>query len=431
MFLLQSPPGPVAQIDGREYLYFVGTGYLGLQGHPEVIAAACQATQRYGIHSATTRVGFGNIPPTLDAERRLAEFFGTEAAFYFASGYAGNSILLSALADDVDVIFVDQLSHYCVWEATQRSRRPVFHFRHCDPGDLATGLRKKLRPGQRPLVISDGVFSVRGTIAPVAEYCDVLGGYDGAALLLDDAHAIGVLGAQGRGTYEHAGLWQSVNSSSPLPSGEGAGVRVAGGPAGQDDLGQYSPHPNPLPKGEGTNSLSPLPSGEGAGVRALGQGTAVATFLSGTMSKALGGFGGVIPGSQRFIEQVKKASHWYDGASAPMAAAAAATARAIELLMADPGLRTRLWSNVRLLKDGLRHIGFEVDQTSVPIACLIAGTAENMQRIQRELMDRGIAVAYMAAYAGLGPEGGLRIAVFATHTEAMIGQLLDELKRLG
>ena len=388
MFLLQSPPGPVAQIDGREYLYFVGTGYLGLQGHPEVIRAACEATQRYGIHSATTRVGFGNIPPTLDAERRVAEFFGTETAFYFATGYAGNSILLSALVDDVDVIFVDQLSHFCVWEATQQSRRPVFHFRHCDPGDLVTGLRKKLRPGQRPLVISDGVFSVRGTIAPVAEYCDVLGGYDGAALLLDDAHAIGVLGTQGRGTYEHAGLWQSVNSSSPLPLGEGSGVR------------------------------------------AVGQGTAVATFLSGTMSKAVGGFGGVIPGSQRFIEQVKKASHWYDGASAPMAAAAAATARAIELLMADPGLRTRLWSNVRLLKDGLRHIGFGVDQTSVPIACLIAGTAENMQRIQRELMGRGIAVAYMSAYAGLGPEGGLRIAVFATHTEEMISRLLDELKRL-
>jgi 7-keto-8-aminopelargonate synthetase-like enzyme len=148
------------------------------------------------------------------------------------------------------------------------------------------------------------------------------------------------------------------------------------------------------------------------------------------MSKAVGGFGGVIPGSRRFIDYVEKGSHWYEGASAPMAAAAAATARAIELLMADPGLRTRLWSNVHRLKDGLHRIGFEVDQTPVPIACLIAGTAENMQRIQRELMGQGIAVAYMAAYSGLGSEGGLRIAVFATHTEAMIQQLLDELKRL-
>jgi 7-keto-8-aminopelargonate synthetase-like enzyme len=399
MPLLQSPPGAVAQIDGREYLYFVGTSYLGLQGHPEVIRAACEATQRYGIHSATTRAGFGNIPPTLDAERRAAEFFGAETAFYFASGYAGNNILLLTLADDFDVIFIDQLSHYSVCEAAQQSRRPVFHFRHRDPGDLANSLRKKLRPGERPLVISDGVFSVRGTIAPVAEYCDVLSSYDESILLLDDAHAIGVLGPQGRGTYEHAGLWQS---DSPLPLGEGTSA-------------------NPLPKAEGTrvNAL------------ALGEGNATGMFLSGTMSKAIGGFGGVIPGSGPFIERVKKASHWYEGASAPMAAAAAATAKAIELLMADPGLRTRLSSNAHLLKDGLRHLGFEVDQTPVPIACLIAGTAENMQRIQRGLMDRGIAVAYMAAYAGLGAEGGLRIAVFATHTEAMIQQLLDELKRLG
>jgi glycine C-acetyltransferase/8-amino-7-oxononanoate synthase len=167
--------------------------------------------------------------------------------------------------------------------------------------------------------------------------------------------------------------------------------------------------------------VNSLPSGEDS---------AVATFLTATASKALGGFGGVIPGSRPFIEQVKKASHWYEGASAPMAAAAAATARAIELLMADPDLRTRLSSNVHLLKDGLRHLGFEVDQTPVPIICLVTGTAEKMQRMQQELMARGIAVAYMPAYAGLGPEGGLRIAVFATHTEETITRLLDELRKL-
>ena len=422
-------PVPLVQIDGREYLYFVGTGYLGLQSHPEVIRAACDATQRYGIHSATTRAGFGNIPPTLDAERRLAEFFGTEAAFYFASGYAGNNILLSALADDVDIIFVDQLSHYSVWEAAGQSRRPVYHFRHRDPGDLAAGLRKKLRPGQRPLVISDGVFSVRGTIAPVAEYCQELSPYDGAVLLLDDAHGIGVLGDQGRGTYEHAGSWHSI---SPLPLGKGSGVRATDESTGGDDLNTPSPHPNPLPKGEGT-SVGPLPKGEGTGVNSLpsGEDSAVATFLTATASKALGGFGGVIPGSRQFIEQVKKASHWYDGASAPMAAAAAATARAIELLVADPGLRTRLASNAHLLKDGLRHLGFEVDQTPVPIICLVTGTAEKMQRMQQELMARGIAVAYMPAYAGLGPEGGLRIAVFATHTEEMISAAARRTAKVG
>ena len=98
--------------------------------------------------------------------------------------------------------------------------------------------------------------------------------------------------------------------------------------------------------------------------------------------------------------------------------------------MAEPELRTRLWSNARLLKDGLRRMGFDVDDTPVPIVCLVIGGAENMQRIQRQLMVRGIAIAYMAAYSALGPEGGLRLAVFATHTEKMIGRLLKDLSEV-
>jgi len=125
---------------------------------------------------------------------------------------------------------------------------------------------------------------------------------------------------------------------------------------------------------------------------------------------------------------VRGASHWFEGATAPPAALTAATARALELLRDEPELRQRLASNVRLLKDGLRAIGFDVDDTPVPIICLVVGDAANMRRIQTELMRRGIAVAYIAAYAGLGAGGGLRIAVFATHAEAMIRRLLDELR---
>ena len=144
----------------------------------------------------------------------------------------------------------------------------------------------------------------------------------------------------------------------------------------------------------------------------------------------MGGFGGVIPGSREFIDRIKSQSPYFGGASAPPAPIAAATARALELVVAQPELRARLWSNARKLKDGLRRMGFDVDDTPVPIVCLVIDTAENMQRIQRELMARSIAIAYMAAYSGLGPEGGLRLAVFATHTEAMIQRLLDELRTL-
>ena len=90
---MQSPPGPYTVLDGKRYLYFSGTGYLGLQGRPEVIRAACEATEKYGIGSATSRVGCGETPPLLEVERNAAEMFGCEDAFYFPSGYSGNSVL--------------------------------------------------------------------------------------------------------------------------------------------------------------------------------------------------------------------------------------------------------------------------------------------------------------------------------------------------
>jgi 8-amino-7-oxononanoate synthase len=371
-FIAESAPGPVVRIDGREYLYFVGTGYLGLQAHAEVIAAACDAAQRHGLHSATSRAGFGNTPPTLLVERRAAEFFGCDSAFYFPTGYASNSVMLRAVGSQFDAVFLDEHAHFSVAEAAAQTGKPTYRFRHRDAGGLADALREHLAPGERPLVASDGVFSVLGTIAPLDEYGNVLASYAGAGLLVDDAHGVGVLGDRGRGTIEHFGLFDgTVNADS------GASV-----------------------------------------------------LLCATLSKALGGYGGIIPGSQAFVEQARKASHWYDGATPAPAAVTAASARALELIQAEPELRGRLRANVRMLKDGLRRLGFKVVDSPVPILCLVVGDGENMRRIQAELMRRGIAVAYMAAYSGLGPAGGLRIAVFATHTEAMIGQLLDELARL-
>ena len=380
MPIMQSPPGAHTVIDGRRYLYFAGTGYLGLQGHPAVIRAACEATRQYGLGSATSRGGFGDTPPTLDVEHRAAGFFGSEDAFYFMSGYVGNSILALVLGDAFDAVLVDERSHYCVFEAAGLGGRPVFQFRHLDPEDLAATLKAGLRPPQRPLVLSDGVFSVRGSIAPVSEYRAVLGNYPGAILCIDDAHGVGVLGAGGRGTFEHSGLTDAaIKDTADAP-----------------DVSPEAPR----------------------------------LFFCGTFSKALGGFGGILPGSCRFIDRVKSRSHYYNGASAPPVPAAAATARALELIVAEPGMRTRLWENVRAVKTGLRRLGLDTDDTPVPIICLEIQSAERMQQIQRELMRRGIAVAYIAAYSGLGPQGALRLAVFSTHTEQMIAQLLDELDRL-
>ena len=384
MPVMQSPPGAETVIDGRRYLYFSGTGYLGLQGHPEVIRAACRATEQYGIGSATSRAGYGDTPPLVEAERQAARLFGAETAFYFMSGYVGNDILARAIEGEVDAVFVDECSHYCVQEAASRLAKPLNRFRHADPGDLAEKLRNQTPPGARPLVMSDGVFAALGTIAPVGEYCEILREYPGSSLVIDDAHGLGVLGQNGRGTLEHAGLFER-------------GVNV--------DLPEREAEPAPF-------SDSPR------------------LFLCGTLSKALGGYGGIIPGARRTIERMRSASHYFAGASPVPVPVAAATARALELVIDQPELRTRLWENVRAVRSGLREMGVEVADTPAPIISLTLGTAENMERIHGELAARGILIPYKRTYSGLGPEGALRLAVFATHTEAMIARLVDELRRL-
>ncbi len=272
-----------------------------------------------------------------------------------------------------DAVFVDERSHYCVFEAARLGGKPVFSFRHRDADDLQVQLKANLQPAGRPLVMTDGVFAARGSIAPLVEYQTVLAEFDGAALCVDDAHGIGVLGRSGRGTYEHFGLFDAaVNGEVAVL----AAVRSA--------AALYKP--------------------------ALGD-------------------AGPIPGRRPFVERLKT-TPLYAGASPPAVPIAAASAKALELLATRADIRRKLSENVTLLKRGLSELGLDVDDTPVPIVCLAIGHAENMRRIQRELFARGICIAYFAAYAGLGPDGALRIAVFATHTEEMISRLIAELGKL-
>lgn len=373
--VMQSAPGPETVIDGRRYLYFGGTGYLGLAGHPEVLEAACEAVRRYGLHTATSRSGFGTSPPTLEVERRAAEFFGREAAFYFVSGYVGNHILIQALAGRFETIFADEAAHYSLEEASRLSGRPIVRFRHADPDDLERLLRLHCGPEGRPLVLTDGIFAASGDIAPLDRYIKILGRYEGASLLVDDAHGFGTLGEGGRGTLEHFGFW-------------GPGVNSAAEPAG------------------------------------------LSLFVAGTLSKALGGFGGILAGTDEFIRLARSSSHYYEGASALPAPVAGAAAKALEIVLREPQLRARLRENVSLLRQGLCDLGLTVTDSPSPVIGLAVGDARNMRRLHAELKEKGILVPYFPTYSGTGKEGLLRIAVCAAHTVGMLRQLLGETARV-
>ncbi|HUU37107.1 MAG TPA: pyridoxal phosphate-dependent aminotransferase family protein [Candidatus Desulfaltia sp.] len=202
---MESAPGAETILDGRRYLYFCGTGYFGLHGHPAVLRAGVRAFPKYGTHSATTRAGFGDNPVLLEVEDRLREFFREEDAVYFGSGYLGSLVLGQALADLYDIVFVDELAHFCVMDAVRTLDKPVIRFRHRDPDDLEKKLKRRLRPRHRPFLMTDGVFPVFGRIAPLPIYAKILAPYEGL-IGLDDAHGVGVLGPNGRGTREHFGM---------------------------------------------------------------------------------------------------------------------------------------------------------------------------------------------------------------------------------
>ncbi len=374
---LMSAPAAEAVIDGRRMLYFGGTGYLGLQAHPEVIRAGCAALERYGVHSATMRTNFGS-PSALAVERIAAELIGKEAAFYFASGYLGPQILLRGIATEFDTVFVDAEAHYSVHEAAEHCRLPVATFEHRNPPDLQAKLAAHLGGGARPLVLCDGVSPVTGAIAPLRDYCNALRDYVGAGLLIDDAHGFGVLGEHGRGTWDHASL---------------------DGPQINSELRQTPDRPDD-----------------------------VRQFACVTLSKAVGGHGGLIAGSASFIRRLKEQSGHYRGASAPAAPVAAASAAGLRLALENSQLRDQLRKNVALLKRGLGRLGLTCDDSPMPIVGYSLGDKPNMERIQRELLAQEIAIGYLRSYTNLGPHGALRIAVFADHQPWMIERLIAALK---
>lgn len=250
---MESAPGAETVFNGRKYLYFGGTGYFGLHGNPELIAAGIQAFTAEGTHPATGKT-YGNTHLQAEVERRLCAFFGTEACVYYVSGILNGLYLAQSLALEYEAIFVDETAHFNIWDGIRSTGKPIFAYRHCDPADLEIQVKAGLKPGQRPLVITDGVFPALGEIAPVPDLLEVADRYEGI-IAVDDAHAVGVLGEHGRGTFEHFGLsGPRLHHAGTLSKAFGGHGGFLPGPAGligriKQSLGAYlgaSSTPTPL-----------------------------------------------------------------------------------------------------------------------------------------------------------------------------------------
>lgn len=187
----------------RRLSYFAGCDYFRLSSHPAVLQAVKEGLDRYGLNVAASRVTTGNHPLFSRLETALANFFGAPAALLCGNGYATNLIVLQALRDDFSHVFMDERAHLSQRDAIRFFTGPVAEFKHRDAPDLARQLRR-LRGKSRPLVLTDGLFSRDGELAPLAEYLKVLPAT--GMVLLDDAHAAGMIGATGQGTIEYGAV---------------------------------------------------------------------------------------------------------------------------------------------------------------------------------------------------------------------------------
>lgn len=198
----ETPPGPRAQIGGRSLINFGSNNYLGLAEHPAVRRAASEAAERWGTGSTGSRLLSGNLPPHAALEAALASFLGEEAALLFSSGYLAAVGTIPALVGRGDLILSDALNHASLIDGCRLSRAEVRVYRHADAAHAAARLADR-QAFRRCLLVTDGVFSMDGDAAPLAELADLAQQCD-AWLMVDDAHGLGVLGRAGRGSVEAA-----------------------------------------------------------------------------------------------------------------------------------------------------------------------------------------------------------------------------------
>jgi 8-amino-7-oxononanoate synthase len=336
--------------DGRRFLSFSCNDYLNLSHHPEVKAAAVEAIGRYGAGAGASRLVTGNHPLLPELERRLARLKGAEAACVFGSGYLANSGIIAALVGQDDLVLLDELSHACLWAGGQLSKATMVAFRHNDLAHLEALMRQHRASHVHALIATDGVFSMDGDLAPLAELGEMAKRYD-AWLLADDAHGIGVLGG-------------------------GRGSTFAGAP------------PADVP------------------------------LQMGTLSKAIGGYGGYLCASRPVIELMhNRARTLVYSTGLPPAAAASAIA-ALDIIAREPDLVARPVQKARAFT---ARAGLPAAQS--PIVPVVLGSAEAALAASRLLEVEGFLV--VAIRPPTVPEGTarLRLAFTAGHPDGEIERL--------
>ena len=208
--VLEDEQAPECTFDGRRVINLASNNYLGLTTHPKLRQAALEATRQYGVGSGAVRTIAGTMKIHMELEEKIARFKNVEASVVFQSGFTANSGTVSAVLGKDDFIISDELNHASIIDGARLSKAKILVFRHKDVSHAEEQLQSVAKEPGRKLLISDGVFSMDGDIAPLPALCDVAEKY-AAIMMVDDAHASGVLGRNGRGTIDHFGVHGRVD----------------------------------------------------------------------------------------------------------------------------------------------------------------------------------------------------------------------------
>jgi 8-amino-7-oxononanoate synthase len=350
-------------IRGRRVLMFGSNNYLGLTLHPEVIEAARQAVVEYGAGTTGSRTANGTLEIHKALERELADWFGKQHAIVFSTGYQANLSVIGGLCGPSDVILIDSDSHASIYDATRQTASQVVAFRHNSPDSLRRKLAR-LPAGRNKLVVVEGLYSIRGDVAPLADIVDVCRAHD-AYLLVDEAHSLGTYGVTGLGCAEAQGVLDQVD------------------------------------------------------------------FLVGTFSKSLAGIGGVCVSDHSELTALHYLARAYVFTASGSPSNIDSVRAAIRIVRRQPELRDQLWTNIRVLRDGLRELGYAISDTDSPIVPILTGDEARTIKLWQRLITEGLYVNLIVPPGCPQDACVLRASCSAAHSPEHLSRALDIFARVG
>ncbi len=365
--------GPRFLLEGggdREYLRMNSNSYLGLSLRPEVITAEEEASHRYGVGPGAVRFISGTYAPHVELERRLAAFHSREAGMIFSSAYATTLAVMNPLISAETAVISDELNHNCIINAMRLARPKEKHiYRHLDLGDLEEKLAAAADGCRRAIVVTDGIFSMRGDYAPLEKLHAVVRRFDerfaeNVLVMVDDSHAVGAFGATGRGTEEYCG-------------------------APPSDL------------------------------------------LVATLGKALGVNGGYVVGSRTLIDYLRETAALYIYSNPITVGEAAAALQALAIVDSAPGreLLAHLGAMTRRFEEGLVALGYETIPGDHPVVPLMVRDTARTSALVKHLHDNGVLATGLNFPVVPRGDEEIRFQISADHTPADIDFALAVLEQ--